>query len=507
MRLLAGAFLFFLAVLPGAAFAACGPERPPRALAGLADFARAVMAEWQVPGLALGVIANGETVYCAGFGLSDAEANIAATPETVFAIGSISKSFTVAGLGLLAAEGRLDWDRPARDYLPGFALADPVAAAETTPRDMISHRTGLARHDMLWYQSGLDADELFARLQYLEPGAPFRAGWQDNNLMVAAAGRLVPAITGESWQDFTARRLLAPLGMTATDFTPRETDTLRAKPYETDAAGGIRRIPFYDMAAIAPAGGLNSTAADMLAYLALHMNLGRHGGARLLPEAAARAMQTPSVALGEAAEGEFIGAAAYGMGFFLSTYRGHPIVWHAGGVDGFVALLAFLPEDGIGVVALSNLDRNPAPTLLARRVFDRLLGLAPLPWNDWVASDYLAWELRQRQKAARHAGSRDTSVPPSRPLTEFAGRYRHPAYGEARIVAQDGALTLRWGRLALPLRHYRGDIFEIVKIPTTSRSHLAVAFRTDENGEITDLTVPFERDVADIVFARITPRR
>jgi len=507
MRHLAAVLFFLLAVLPGATRAECGPDRPPLALAGLTDFARGVMADWQVPGLALGVIADGETVYCAGFGLSDAQQGVAATPETIFAIGSITKSFTVAGLSLLAEEGRLDWDRPARQYLPGFALADPIASAETTPRDMITHHTGLARHDMLWYRSGLDADQLFSGLRHLDPIAPFRGTWQYNNLMVAAAGRLVPAVSGESWRDFTTRRLLAPLGMANTDFAASADGRTRAKPYEKDSAGGIRRIPFYDMAAIAPAGGINSSVADMLAYLALHMNLGRHGEARLLPEGAARAMQTPTVALGEAPDDGIFGAPSYGLGFFIATYRGRKIVWHAGGIDGFVALLAFLPEDGIGVVAMSNLDRNPAPTILARRVFDLLLGLAPLPWNEWVASDYLEWEFEQRQKAARHALGRDTARKPSRPLADFAGLYRHPAYGEVRIAEDTSALTLHYGQFALPLRHYRDDIFEIVKIPVTSRTHLEVSFAVDETGAIAGLAIPFDRDVADIYFARVTPDR
>ncbi len=501
MRQLAGVIFILAALLPGVAHAVCGADRQPQALAGFDEFAVAVMAEWRVPGLVLGVIEDGEAPYCAAYGLADVENGSAVTPDTIFAIGSIPKSFTTAGLAMLADEGRLDWDRPVRRVLPGFALADPIATMHVTPRDMITHRTGLARHDMLWYLSGLDAEQLFLGLRHLEPGAPFRATWQYNNLMVAAAGRITEALSGESWQAFTARRLLTPLGMTSTDFSTRENDARRAKPYEKSAAG-IRRIAFYDMRAIAPAGAINSSAADMLAYLAFHMNHGRHGGARLLSEGQAKAMQVPRAALGEAPAHAALGAAAYGMGFLISTYRGRRIVWHAGGIDGFVALLAFLPDAGIGIVALSNLDRNPAPTILARNLFDRLLGLEPLPWNDWVASDYLEWELEQRQKAARHARSRDPTVHPSSALADFTGLYRHPAYGEVRITHEAGSLVLHYGQFALPLRHYRGDIFEIVKIPVTSRSHLEVAFLNGQSGAINGLAIPFERAVADILFVR-----
>ena len=501
IRAFALLLLVLFAALPGAAFAACPSGPAPKALAGFDEFARAVLADWRVPGLALGIVRDGETLYCAGYGLGDVESGEAVTPETIFAIGSISKSFTVAGLAMLADEGRLDWDSPVRNILPAFALADPVATAQTTARDMVTHRTGMARHDMLWYGSGLDADQLFTGLRHLAPGTPFRSGWQYNNLMFAATGRITEALSGETWQKFTQRRLLTPLGMTRTDFAATESEPNRAKPYEI-GGGQVHRVPFYDMAAIAPAGAINSSVADMTAYLAFHMRHGRHAGGRLLSEAQANAMQTRRVALDETPIYDALGAPSYGMGFLIATYRGHKIIWHAGGIDGFVALLAFLPDAGIGVVALSNLDRNPAPTLLTRNLFDRLLGLDPLPWNDWVASDYLEWDFGKRQDAAQHARSRDLRIRPTRALADFAGSYRHPAYGEVRITHENDFLVLRYGQFTLPLRHYRGDIFEIVKIPVTSRTHLEVAFSTNENGEITNLTVPFERAVADILFER-----
>ncbi|MBT3926271.1 MAG: serine hydrolase [Rhodospirillaceae bacterium] len=504
LRAFAVLLLILFAALPGAAFAACPSGPAPKALAGFDEFAREILADWHVPGLALGVVQDGETLYCAGYGLGDVEDGIAATPETIFAIGSITKSFTVAGLAMLVDEGRLDWDKPVRKILPAFTLADPVATAHTTARDMVTHRTGMARHDMLWYGSGLDSDQLFTGLRHLAPGAPFRSDWQYNNLMFAATGRITAALSGESWQEFTQRRLLTPLGMARTDFAAAEGEPNRAKPYEI-GAGQIHRVPFYNMAAIAPAGAINSTVADMTSYLAFHMQRGRHAGTQLLSAAQAKAMQTPRVALDETPIYDTLGAPSYGMGFLISTYRGHKIIWHAGGIDGFVALLAFLPDagtGGIGVVALSNLDRNPAPTLLTRNLFDRLLGLKPLPWNDWVASDYLEWEFGKRQEAAQHARSRDLSAPPTHALVDFAGAYHHPAYGEIRISYAADGLVLEYGQFTLPLRHYRGDIFEIVKIPVTSRSHLEVTFSTNESGEIKNLAVPFERAVADILFAR-----
>jgi CubicO group peptidase (beta-lactamase class C family) len=175
--------------------------------------------DWKVPGVALGVIQDGQILVRAGFGQRDTERHLPVTPQTVFAIGSASKAFTTMALGLLADENQLDWDRPVREYLPTFRLYDAFAGERMTPRDLVTHRSGLPRHDLMWYNSPLSREEIFLRLRYLEPNKDLRSLFQYSNLMFMTAGYLVGELSGGTWESFVERRILEPLGMQATNFS------------------------------------------------------------------------------------------------------------------------------------------------------------------------------------------------------------------------------------------------------------------------------------------------
>src|SRR5512135_766034 len=211
----------------------------------LRDFINASLALWQAPGVAVGVIRGEDVLLCEGFGLRDREGQQPVTPNTLFAIGSSTKGFTTFDLGLLVDEGRLNWDKPIRDFLPTFQLHDPVASERLTPRDMVSHRVGLPRHDLMWYNSPLSRQEIFGRLRYLEPNKDIRQAFQYNNLMFLSAGVLIEHLSGRSWEDFTRQRIFEPLGMNRSNFSvtaSQQSDDF-ALPYR-EKKDQIERIPF-----------------------------------------------------------------------------------------------------------------------------------------------------------------------------------------------------------------------------------------------------------------------
>src|SRR6266568_4615280 len=201
-----------------------------RALSGLDQFVTAQMTEWHVPGLALGIIQDGRVVLLKGYGFRDVEQKLPVTPRTLMAIGSNSKSFTVVLMGMLADSGKLDWDKPVRDYLPDFQLHDELASEAMTPRDLVTHRSGLPRHDLFWYGGSLGREEMYRRLKYLEPNTSFRGRWQYQNLMFMTAGYLVEKRTGRSWDDLIRERIFGPLGMS------RSNTSVRDLPASDDAA-------------------------------------------------------------------------------------------------------------------------------------------------------------------------------------------------------------------------------------------------------------------------------
>lgn len=157
------------------------PTEGPPELHGFAEFVGGLLRDWQAPGVAVAVVNNGELVVSEGFGLRNVEQDLPVTSRTLFAVGSCTKAFTTMGLGLLADEGKLDWDAPVKTYLPTFALRDPVASDRITPRDLVCHRSGPPRHDLAWYGSPLPRREIVDRLRHLVPNKDFRAVRQYQN--------------------------------------------------------------------------------------------------------------------------------------------------------------------------------------------------------------------------------------------------------------------------------------------------------------------------------------
>ena len=534
------ALLFFALQPTPALVGQAGPPAAPtsrsavsgdRALRGLDDFVARVMKEWQVPGLALGVIQDGKPVLLKGYGYRDVEKRLPVTPRTLMAIGSNTKSFTVVLMGMLADSGKLEWDKPVRTYLPDFQLYDDFATREMTPRDLVTHRSGLPRHDGLWYGRSFNREELYRRLKYLEPSASFRSRWQYQNLMFLTAGYLVERRTGRSWDDLIRERIFAPLEMTRSNTSVRDLPAAddaalghvwRDCPAEkaagmvgtAGAAGaaapsstecGLVQVPYRNIDAVAPAGSINSDVEEMLHYIQFHIDSGRYNGRAILSKENASLMETPQMLVGDQEIWpDELGVATYGLGLSVTSYRGRKLVQHGGGIDGFISQMSWLPKERIGIMVLTNMSgTNPVPNIVTRNVIDRLLGLAPI---DWVArtekqlQDAKAKRLKQR---ADRAAERQPNTSPSHPLSAYGGTYEHPAYGRLSVQADGAALSVSFDGFNVPLKHFHYDVFEIDDpmdaLPLSGR----VTFLMDSKGNIDRMAVPFEPSVKDIEFTRV----
>ena len=268
--------------------------RPPRALRDLPAYASQAVTDWGIPGLAIAVVKDDSVVFAQGFGVRKLGDPAPVTPRTLFAIGSCTKAFTAATLAMLADSGKLAWDDPVTQYLKGFQLYDPYVTRELTVRDLLTHRSGLMRGDALWYATPYDRDEVLRRIRYLKPSWSFRSRYGYQNIMFLAAGQLVPAVTGMTWDDFVQRRLFAPLGMTATNTSvtalARAADV--ATPHER-VAGKEQPVAWRNIDNIGPAGAINSNVLDMAQWLRLQLGTGSYRGARLISAAAMKEMHAP----------------------------------------------------------------------------------------------------------------------------------------------------------------------------------------------------------------------
>ncbi len=474
-------------------------------LQGLDDFVAETMRLWKVPGAALAVVQGGQTVLARGYGLRDVAQALPVTPNTLFAIGSCTKAFTAMAVALLVEEGKLDWDKPLRDYLPTFALHDAVASERFTARDLLCHRSGLPRHDLMWYGSALSREQLFQRLRYLEPNKDFRQLWQYQNLMFMAAGYLVEQLAGCSWEEFVAARILSPLGMSATNFSV--TVSQRAPDYAlpyNEREEQVSSIPFRNLDAVGPAGSINSNVLDMTRWLRLHLGKGKIGDQPLISEGNLSQMHAPQMVVQGPLKYKELLHSSYGLGWSIQPYRGYLMVEHGGNIDGFSAAAAFMPQEDLGVVILCNMNGSPMPQIIGYNLFDRLLGLEPVPWNERLKTDFDAAKEAQKKGKEQSASRRQEGKGPSHPLEDYAGDYEHPAYGRLSVRLEDGVLTATRDALSFTVEHYHYDVFEIVLSAFDMRAK--ISFTTDVQGNIASLSAPLEPSVKEIVFTRVADR-
>ena len=463
------------------------------------------MAEWQVPGLALCVVRDGEPDLLKVYGQRDVEAALPVTVDTQFTICSITKSFTAIGLGMLVDERRLDWTKPVREYLPEFRLHDPIATDRVTVQDLLCHHSGLPRHDWVWMAGDPSRDEMFAALRYLEPSKDIRTSFQYSNLGYLVAGMVAERITGQSWQDFTRERILTKLGMTHVGFSAEDLQRAEdhAWPYVLgDEEPGVfvrRRAKLWPIRNTA-AGGINAAISDMANYLRFHLAGGRYNDVQLLSKATLQAMQTPRVHAGPS---EFVEISDYHYGFGLSSYyyRGERVVGHSGGWVGWGTLMVMLPDRNAGIVTLTNRTGSPVTDIVSMAVFDRLCGKEPVPFLDRYRTRRRAYiAQRPAEREARRA-ARKPSSGPTRPLADYAGDYENPGYGRITIDVIGEALHWRFRNLAAALAHRHYDVFEVPEdLDTLSPGLLSITFAYDREGNINRLSAPFEAQVADIVF-------
>ena len=460
---------------------------------------------WKVPGCSVAIVQHGKVIFAKGFGTRDAESKQPVTPDTLFAIGSSTKAFTTFVLGTLADEGKLDWDKPVRTWMPEFRMHDLVASERMTPRDLVTHRSGLPRHDLLWYNSKLSRAELVARLPYLPESKDFRTDFQYNNLMLLTAGCLAERVSGKSWEELVRARILAPLGMKRSNFSVLDSqkDADHAEPYEL-VEEKLRHMPFRDITIIGPAGAINSSANEMAKWVALQLGGGAFEGKQLIQKPTLADIHTPRMNLGAASpeEPETV-PVGYALAWFVDDYRGHLRVHHGGNIDGFSALVALLPQDDLGFVVLTNMNAAALPDLVVKHATDRLLKLETKDWNKQALARRDAGLASAKEAETKKKGERKSGTTPSHPLADFAGEYEHPGYGVIQVTLAGEKLKLEYNDIPGPLEHWHYDVFNVTR---DEKDHTfedqKVMFVTGMDGEVEGLRVSVEPAIDDLVFKR-----
>ncbi|HZS04334.1 MAG TPA: serine hydrolase [Blastocatellia bacterium] len=448
--------LLFLA--PAASFAQVADHSAR--LKEIDEYATKAMQDWKVPGFAMAIVKDDKVIFAKGYGVRELGRPEPVDDHTLFAIASNSKAFTAAALAILVDEGKVRWDDKVTKYLPGFQLYDPYATRELTVRDLVSHRSGLNTFggDLLWYESTYGRDEILRRIRYLKPTFSFRSHYGYQNIMFLAAGQVVAAVTGRSWDDFVKEHFFSPLGMTSTNTTVKafKPGDNVATPHN-EAGEKLHPISYDNVDNVGPAAAINSCVADLAQWMRLQLGRGAYQGKRIFSAAQSHEMWQPNIFIpiseGAAKFNPTRHFNAYGMGWFLSDYHGRKVVSHGGGLDGMISQTALMPEENLGVVVLSNSETS-LPTALVNKVFDVFLDVPKRDWSAEMLARTNAGKAATKAAEQKTEQERAKETKPSLALQRYAGTYQSEMYGEAKITEENGRLVLR----LIPAPNFVGDL-------------------------------------------------
>jgi CubicO group peptidase (beta-lactamase class C family) len=464
--------------------------------------------------LAVAVVKEGQIILCDGFGLRNISNGMPVTADTLFPIASCTKAFTAMSVGLLVDAGKLDWDKPVREYLPTFKLQDTFATERMSPRDLLTHRSGLPRHDLMWYASNFNRREIFDRLRFLEPSRDFRYTYQYSNIMYMVAGLLVGEIAGTSWEQFIQERIFDTLGMNHSNLSTVVTQ--QSPDYGTPYLyrdGCLKEIPFFEAdgekEAVGPAGNIISCVSDMAKWLQVHLNSGKLGDQQFISKTNLEQMHTPHIMIDEPQARNRFGYefTSYGLGWEMRSHKGQVLVQHGGAIDGFASYTSLMPRHNMGIVVLSNCDAyyNPVPNIVTYTIYDRLLNLERTDWNTLIKPFYDELVEAEKLGKEKSIAERKITAQTSHPIESYLGDYEHPGYGVVSIRKANSQLQMVINdKLTLSLEHYHYDIFEANLERFDYR--LKISFATDLKGNIAQVAIQMEPMVKDVFFTRLPDR-
>jgi CubicO group peptidase (beta-lactamase class C family) len=409
--------------------------------------------------------------------------------------------------GMLVEEGKLTWDKPIKQSVPEIEFYNDQLNNNVTLRDMLSHRTGVTRHDLIWFKSPFTRKELFDRLKYLEPQEPMRETFLYNNLMFAAVGQVIEMKSGKKWEDFVRERIFTPLGMSTTCYTIA--DMLKQPDYgvafrEKRDSFELYKIPYYeDTEGVAPAGAVISNIDELSHWLIALMNEGKYNGKQVLPANVLKATLQPAIALPNAA-GEALGYwevlnSAYGMGRQTASYRGKLLTFHGGDLPGFHSQISFMPNDRIGVIVLVQTDHSaPLYNIISYNVYERLLGMDQTPWSQRQLQQRLANKKAATESRTKAGADRVPNTKPSHALGDYVAEYENPAYGILKIGLQGDQMQFGFHEFHFPMSHFHYDRFDTPDDEQYGK--FSVNFRTNPQGDVDQAVISL--DQAEVVFTR-----
>lgn len=462
------------------------------------------------PGLAISIVQDGEIKYSKGFGTKTINRNDPVDSNTLFAIGSITKSFTAIVLAMLVDEGKIDWDDKVIKYVPYFQLYDPYVTNSFTIRDLLTHRSGLKEVSggTLWYHSDLSREEIIKGLKYLDPVTEFRTRPAYQNTMFLVASKVVESVTKETWDDFVRKRIFEPLGMenTITSQAERKKSQNISNPHISNESRVTITIEQEKMDNMAPAGLIYSSANDMARYMNFLLSNGINGNDTLISRTVFNEIFKPQFHFQSFSEPIHIEFTSYGFGWWLTPKNGNKIVDHSGGVDGMVANLIMVKNRNFGVIVLANSSAAGwAPFSLTFDIIGNFLEDRDFKnVSNYLKKNYLKHDSIKNEERKKLQNARILNSRPSLTIEKYAGTFNDEMYGDIFIVYENRNLRIKFSHTPLftgILNHWHYDTFEIDwEDPRVPNGFITFNFNSDGTISGFKLNQP---DLLDVDFTEL----
>lgn len=452
------------------------------------------MVDWQVPGMAVAIVKDGQIFYAKGFGEKKLGEGAKVDENTLFGIASVSKNITAAALAMLVDEGKISWDSKIVDIIPWFALSDPWVTSQVTVRDALTHQVGIGRMigNRLQYLSGRDRDELIRHLRLMDFEQPFRTSFVYSNMMYSVAGQVIEYASGKTWDEFLATRIFTPVGMQSnTSVTAITAQSNAAWPHQ-HIEGAVVPIPRRNWDNAGPAGGINASVTDVAKWMILQLGEpGVYEGKRLISDRQMAEIHRPQVVR---PSGNTYGSqTSYGLGWNILDYQGKRVLTHGGATDGFNTAAYLVPELELGIVVVGN-SFNQLGDAIAYTVMDAFIGESGTDWAQHYLDGYKrSYAAASRQREAIHE-ARISDTRPTLRLEDYVGKYASPAYDTIE-VSQDprGQLMIRlWNNdeVVADLEHWHYDTFRAVWRNRAQREEF-LYFNLGKDGHVESLNFEF----------------
>jgi CubicO group peptidase (beta-lactamase class C family) len=478
------------------------------------SYANLIRDDYDVPGLAVAVVKDDNLELAKGYGTRKLDESELVDENTLFGIASISKSFTALALGMLVDEGKLKWDDPVTNHLPWFQLYDAYATRELTVLDLLVHRSGLAAVSggTVWYGSDRNRHEVIERIRYLKPVSSFRSEYAYQNITYLVAGEIVQVLTGQSWDNFVAQHIFAPLGMRTSN------TSIKAFAAESNVAqphalinGQIQLIAPRNYDNVGPAASINTSAIELAAYAQLLLNGGQFQGRQLYSPDIARDLWTPHTLI--PSPNEYLPALerfmpqfhhAYALGWVIQDSHGQKKVSHSGGIDGLRSMLTMIPQKNLGIIVLAN-NESPATWIMTNIIHDLYNEADPGTWYDAARGQ---WYEKLNKRSMTFEGPPVSDTVPSQDLEKYSANFISDLVGDIKIICEREQLSLIFTHtpsFTARLSHWQYDTFRVAWQDPVIPDGL-VTFVLDAQGRVVELKLD-QANLLDVDFSELHPIR